>query len=221
LTPPSPNAWGLFCVCCTPVLYIASILHHIPRRFGRKQPSGIRISGARGRRHALDPQAGIQGLGWLPDIPVKGSSRRQARRSPPSGSPPPGDQPSRDRGPRRLGLEHRFPRPPARHLDRCVAGRQRDVGGVDAGATLDRVNDPGAGLVDPREAHVLEAEAVVMLVAAREADRTARPHPPRRRDLAPTHAAAARGPRHRLSWQGQPSSSPAPHPRAPRACQGR
>jgi hypothetical protein len=82
LKPPSPNAWGLFCVCCTRVLCIASILHHIPRRFGRKQPSGIRASGARGRRHALDPRAGIQGLGWLPDIHVKGSDRRQARRSP-------------------------------------------------------------------------------------------------------------------------------------------
>jgi hypothetical protein len=68
-----------------------------------------------------------------------------------------------------------------------VAGRPRAVWGVDAGATLDRVNDPGAGLVDPREAHVLEAAAVVIRVAAREADRAARPHPLRRRDIAPTH----------------------------------
>jgi hypothetical protein len=69
-----------------------------------------------------------------------------------------------------------------------VAGRPRDVWGVDAGATLDRVNDPWAGLVDPREAHVREAEAVIILIAAREAHRAARPHPPRRRDIAPTHA---------------------------------
>src|SRR6266511_1000028 len=96
-----------------------------------------------------------------------------------------------------------------------IAGRQRDVGGVDAGATLDPVNDQWAGLIDPREAHVIEAEAVVILVAAREAHRAARPYPPRRRDLAPTHAAAARGPRHRPPWPGQPSPFPVPHPRAP------